>query len=289
VQWFYDPMAVTAFAGKIGEIATVYDCMDELSQFRFAPPEIKERERELLKRADVVFTGGNRLFQAKSKVHPNCHFYGCGVDVEHFSRARQEATGIPADLAALRKPVLGYFGVIDERIDYDLLARLADANPEWSVAMVGPVTKVEESRLPQRANLHWMGRREYQDLPAYAKGFDVCLMPFALNEATEFINPTKSLEYMATGKPIVSTAVPDVVTNFSTVVKIAAEADEFVRLCGDAITHPDKVALERGLVMAASQTWDVIVARLEGHIRDVLERPARVKRSQTTPMTYAQF
>src|SRR5204863_9099760 len=133
----------------------------------------------------------------------------------------------------------GYFGVVDERMDYDLIGRLADANPDWSVAMIGPVLKVDESQLPRRANLHWLGQRSYADLPAFCKGFDVCLMPFALNEATEFINPTKALEYMATGKPIVSSAIADVVSNFGSVVKIARSHDDFISFCRGAIEKPD--------------------------------------------------
>jgi len=222
VQWFYDPMAVTAFAGHLGEVATVYDCMDELSQFRDAPAELATREATLLSRADVVFAGGRKLHEAKSRHHPNCHFYGCGVDLEHFGRARNPETVVPPDLSHLPKPVLGYFGVVDERLDYDLIASLADANPRGSVVMIGPVIKVEERSLPRRRNLHWLGGRDYSQLPAYCKGFSICLMPFALNAATEFINPTKALEYMATGKMIVSSAVPDVVRNFGEVVRIAA-------------------------------------------------------------------
>ncbi len=277
VQWFYDPMAVKAFGGHMGEILTVYDCMDELSKFACAPPEILQREAELLARADVVFTGGWRLFQAKSRYNSNCHFYGCGVDVKHFGRAREDSTAVPPDLAALKKPVLGYFGVVDERMDYDLLAQLADANPAWSVAMVGPVLKVDPESLPKRPNLHWLGQRPYADLPALCKGFDVCLMPFALNEATEFINPTKALEYMATGRPIVSTAVPDVVRNFGQVVKIAGSPREFVSLCRDQVEASDAACIEAGLTMARENTWESIVASLERHIEEALVRKNSVR------------
>ncbi|HVF10856.1 MAG TPA: family 1 glycosylhydrolase [Abditibacteriaceae bacterium] len=271
VQWFYDPMAVTAFGGKMKEIATVYDCMDELSQFKGAPPELVQRERTLLARADVVFAGGRKIHESKSRYHSNCHFYGCGVDVEHFSKARLAETVVPGDLDFIDRPILGYFGVVDERLDYELIAKLADANPDWSIAMVGPVTKVDPNALPRRANLYWLGGREYSQLPAYAKGFDVCLMPFALNEATEYINPTKSLEYMAAARPIVSSAIADVKSNFSSVVKIAASHEAFIELCRVAITRPDQVAIERGLHMASNNTWEAIVARLESHIEDVVD------------------
>jgi len=268
IQWFYDPMAVPAFAGQMEEVLTVYDCMDELSKFKGAPPEILEREAALLRRADVVFTGGRKLFEAKSQHNGNCHFYGCGVDGGHFGKARKEETKVPAQMAGLQKPVLGYFGVIDERMDYELIARLADASPKWSVAMVGPVLKVDEKSLPQRSNLHWLGQQNYLDLPAFCKGFEVCLMPFALNESTEYINPTKALEYMATGRMIVSTAVPDVVSNFSSVVKVARSPGEFVKMCQQAVEKPEADAIERGLQMARENSWESIVGKLEGHMAD---------------------
>ncbi len=270
VQWFYDPMAVKAFAGHMGEVLTVYDCMDELSQFRFAPPEIHRRETELLARADVVFTGGRKLFQSKSRFNDNCHFFGCGVDVAHFGCARDAHTQIPPEVASLTKPVLGYFGVVDERLDYELIAKLADANPGWSVVVIGPVIKVDAATLPQRPNISWLGQRPYETLPAFCKGFDVCLMPFALNEATEFINPTKALEYMATGRPIVSTAVPDVVSNFGSIVKIAKGADQFTEFCRQQVNAPDHPAIARGLDMAKENSWDTIVEQLENHVLEAL-------------------
>jgi glycosyltransferase involved in cell wall biosynthesis len=272
VQWFYDPMAVRAFAGQMGEILTVYDCMDELSKFHCAPPEIARREAELLKRAAVVFTGGRKLFEAKSRFHDNCHFYGCGVDWEHFGQACAAQTAVPPELNSLKKPVLGYFGVVDERMDYELIERLANANPDWSVVMVGPVLKVNDSVLPRRPNLHWLGQRAYEELPALCKGFDVCMMPFALNEATEFINPTKALEYMAAGRQIVSTAVADVVRNFGTVVKIARSPEEFVELCRQALATPDTKAIADGLKLARENSWDSIVAQLENHVNQALRK-----------------
>ncbi len=276
VQWFYDPMAVTAFAGKMNERLIVYDCMDELSKFAGAPPEIAQREAQLLREAAVVFTGGRKLFEAKRRLHPNCHFYGCGVDEPHFGKARNPETQAAPELASLSKPILGYFGVIDERLDYDLLAGLADANPRGSVVMVGPVMKVEEKTLPRRPNLHWLGQRAYADLPSLCKAFDLCLMPFALNAATEFINPTKALEYMATGRPIVSTAIADVVRNFGAVVKIAKTPGDFLNLCHETLKKPEPQAIQRGLQLVADNSWDSIVARLEGHIADALAKtPAR--------------
>jgi glycosyltransferase involved in cell wall biosynthesis len=275
VQWFYDPMAVTAFAGQMNEICTVYDCMDELSKFRGAPPSLIEREAELLKVADVVFAGGRKLCEAKSKSNGNCHFYGCGVDVEHFGKALLDETEIPADARDLSKPVLGFFGVVDERMDYELIAKLADANPNWSVVIIGPAAKVDPAMLPRRVNLRWLGGRDYAQLPAYCKALDLCVMPFALNEATEFINPTKALEYMATGRNIVSSAVPDVVRNFGQVVKIANSHEEFIAHCQQLIARPDRKAIESGLELARANSWESIVEKLEGHIVEAIASTAK--------------
>jgi glycosyltransferase involved in cell wall biosynthesis len=270
LQWFYDPMAVPSFLGQMGEIGVVYDCMDELSKFSEAPPQIKTREQKLLAAADVVFAGGRKLWESKKRFNGNCHFYGCGVDVAHFGKAREGDTKIPEDIAALRKPVLGYFGVIDERMDYELLVKLAEANPDWSIAMVGPHIKV--SKLPERSNLHWLGQKNYTELPAYCKAFDVCMMPFALNEATEFINPTKALEYMATGRPIVSSAVADVVSNFGSVVNIARTQEEFISLCRAAIQKQDGERIAAGLKQAAENSWDSIVEQLENHVANAMAK-----------------
>jgi beta-glucosidase/6-phospho-beta-glucosidase/beta-galactosidase len=271
VQWFYDPMAVPAFLGRLQEQAVVYDCMDELSQFKFAPPEIVEREKKLLSSADLVFTGGRKLFHSKSRFNPHCHFYGCGVDVAHFSQARRKEEA-PPDLAFVPKPVLGYFGVVDERLDYELIARLAEADSDWSVVMIGPLAKVDPAELPRRERLFWLGRREYAQLPLYAGVFDLCLMPFVLNESTEFINPTKALEYMATGRPIVSTAVPDVVSNFNSVVKIGRSHEQFLELCRQEIKCPDRQSVARGLEMAAENQWESVISKLEGHLEEALQR-----------------
>lgn len=278
VQWFYDPMASVPFAGRMGERAIVYDCMDELSQFRGAPPELIRRERELPNVADVVFAGGPKIWKAKRRLNSNCHCYGCGVDVAHFGRARAADTLIPEDLSSLPGPRLGYFGVVDERMDYRLLSALATAHPEWSVVVIGPSCKVDPAEFPQHANLHFLGGREYAQLPAYVKGLDVCLMPFALNEATAFINPTKALEYMATARPIVSTAVEDVVLQFADVVSISNSHDEFIANCERAVAAPDPERINTGLQRAAGNSWDAIVARLEEYIADALaerELPVR--------------
>jgi len=270
VQWFYTPMPAPAMLGAFNERAVVYDCMDELSKFRFAPTELVDRERHLVANADVVFTGGYKLWQAKSRHHGNVHFFGCGVDVDHFARARSEELAVAPELAKFGRKVMGYFGVIDERIDYDLLAKLAHENSDAELVMVGPVVKVDPNELPQGPNIHWLGQRQYAELPSYVKGFDVCLMPFALNEATEYINPTKTLEYMAAGKPIVSTAVSDVVHNFTPVVTVAETDDDFVTATAAAIQNPDAAMIARGVEQARANTWESIVARMERIVREAL-------------------
>ena len=270
VQWFYTPMPAPAMIGAFDERAVVYDCMDELSKFRFAPAELVDRERYLVAESDVVFTGGYRLSRAKSRIHNNVHFFGCGVDVDHFSRARSEELALAPELVKLGRKVMGYFGVIDERLDYDLLRILAARNPDADLVMVGPVVKVDPAELPQAANIHWLGQRQYAELPSYVKGFDVCLMPFALNEATEYINPTKTLEYMAAGKPIVSTAVSDVVHNFTPVVAVADSREEFVNAVRHALVSPDLAMIARGIEQARANTWESIVARMDRILREAL-------------------
>jgi glycosyltransferase involved in cell wall biosynthesis len=272
VQWFYDPMAVTAFAGHLNASAIVYDCMDQLSQFRGAPSELVRRERELLAIADVVFAGGPKIWEEKRQSNSNCYSIGCGVDAAHFGRANDPLTSPPPDVADLPGPVFGYIGVVDERLDYELIANLADGNRDGSVVMVGPWTKVDRSSFPERKNLHWLGARDYNDLPAYARRFDVCLMPFALNEATEFINPTKALEYMATGRPIVSTPIEDVIRQFEDVVKVAPTAEKFVAACLRAAECPNRVGVRRGLKLASWNSWESIVEKLEGHVLEIINR-----------------
>jgi glycosyltransferase involved in cell wall biosynthesis len=270
ILWFNDPMAVTAFAGHLDESLIVYDCMDELSQFKGAPPTLLEREQELLEVADVVFCGGRKMRDRRLRVNPNSHFYGTGVDCRHFGAALTPGLAIAPEIAELDGPVLGYFGVIDERIDYELLAALADADPHWHVVMVGPVTKVDPATFPQRPNLHWLGGRPYAELPALTKGFAVALMPFARNAATEYINPTKALEYMAAGRPVVSTALDEVKSNFGNVARVARTPAEFIACCRREVAAPSRTRIARGLRLAADNTWEAIVAKLEGHVAESL-------------------
>jgi glycosyltransferase involved in cell wall biosynthesis len=275
VQWFYSPMPGPGYMGAFGGPGVVYDCMDELANFRFAPPDIVDRERFVMSKAQVVFTGGYQLFESKSRHHSNVHFYGCGVDVEHYGKARLEETEIPAAVAATPGPRFGYFGVIDERLDYELIAALASRFPEASIVMAGPFAKIDPNDLPKHPNIHWLGQQKYEDLPAIVKGFDVCLMPFALNEATQYINPTKTLEYMAAAKPIVSTAVPDVVRNFTPIVDVARSHQEFLDAVERAWKQPDADLIRQGVAKAEGASWDATVASMRRDIQQAIWADAR--------------
>src|SRR3954466_8416014 len=231
-------------AGSLGQIqnrGVVYDCMDELSQFTGAPRQLVDNESRLIRFADVVFTGGYNLGEKKKKQHDNVHIFGCGVEYSHFSKAQDESTVIPPDIDFMQRPIIGWMGGVDERVDYAMVGELARARPDWSFAMVGPVVKVDPNLLPHSPNLHWLGGRDYQVLPNYVRAFDVNMMCFALNAATEFINPTKGLEYMATGKPVVGTHVKDVVNQWSDIVLLAKGAEQFVQQIQRALEKGDYV------------------------------------------------
>lgn len=276
--WYYGPMEAAWSLDHFENCGIVYDCMDELSQFKGAPPELIEQERRLLKKADVVFAGGYELWLKRSRQHPNAHFFGCGVEVEHFGQALDDDTPVPAELRNLPKPVVGWFGVIDERVDYRLLSEMAEIRPDWAFVMVGPLAKVDPADLPQAPNLHWMGARPYADLPSWCKGFDVCMMCFALNEATEYINPTKALEYLATGRPVVSTPVAEVVRHYSDLVDIGRSAQDFVNSIERTLAQPDLDRVNRGLAMAASNSWDNTVAQMRALIAEAIQKRGEIAR-----------
>ena len=273
VVWYYTPMALGVTRG-LRASTVVYDVMDELSLFRFAPPTLLEREAELYRRADVVFTGGRSLYEAKRGRHPNVHLFPSSVDAAHFAQARAEQPD-PADQAGIPRPRLGFFGVIDERMDTALVAAVADQRPDWQIVLVGPVVKLDPAELPRRDNLHYLGGRQYQELPAYVAGWDVALMPWALNDATRFISPTKTPEYLAAGRPVVSTPVADVVHTYGgeRLVRIAHSADAFVAEAEAALaeSRDERAAwLERADGLLARTSWDRTWARMRAEILDVL-------------------
>lgn len=266
VHWFYTPMAAEA-RGLYDPVAVAYDCMDELANFKGAPADIKQKEADLMRAADVVFTGGPSMFQARKDKHPNVHQFNSGVDVAHFQKALAAETPVPDDIKDLPHPVLLYYGVIDERMGWDNLAAVADAHPEWSLVMVGPLAKITEKDLVKRPNIHYTGQRGYDDLPGYLKGCDVALVPFALSDATRFLSPTKTLEYFAARKPVVSTPIQDIVDHYADAARIGHTPEDFVRACEAALAEEDAARLARGERYAGEQTWDNIVLQM----RDLLD------------------
>jgi glycosyltransferase involved in cell wall biosynthesis len=280
--WFYTPMALPLL-DRLDPLAIVYDCMDELSAFAGAPPELREREAELIQRADLVFTGGPSLYEAKRRLHPRVLCLPSSVDAAHFALEGRLDDDAQAERARalqghIAEPRLGWFGVIDERMDLDLVRRLADADPAWNIVMVGPIVKIDPQSVPQRPNLHWLGQQAYELLPRLIEGWSVGLLPFALNESTRFISPTKTLEYMAAGKPAVSTAIKDVATLYGDVVRIARTPDDFVAACRDALAETPAERRDRLLAMQASvarSSWTRTAETIHGALEDVLAAKER--------------
>jgi UDP-galactopyranose mutase len=273
VAWYYTPMMLT-FSRHVTPDLTVYDAMDELSKFKFAPEHLLSYEQELIDRADILFTGGSSLYEAKKDRHDNVHCFPSSVDPCHFAKARARQFD-PADQEDLPKPRLGFYGVIDERFDTELLARAAEMRPDWSFVMVGPVVKISEADLPKRPNIHYLGSKTYAQLPGYLSGWDVALMPFAMNESTQFISPTKTPEYLAGGKPVVSTPIKDVVRHYGHIqgVLIADNAEDFVAQCERALDlsrNPESGWLAEADLLLSATSWDTTQARMAGLVHDLL-------------------
>jgi UDP-galactopyranose mutase len=255
--WFYSPMALPLMK-QLQPKAVVYDCMDELSAFRNAPKQLLQRESALLKVADVVFTGGPSLYKSKRERHSNVHCFPSSVDAAHFSQAQDPAIDHPLQ-RELPHPRIGFFGVIDERIDLQMLGEAAKARPDWQFIMVGPHVKIDPASMPRPQNIHYFGQQAYADLPKFVAGWDVCMQPFALNEATRFISPTKTLEYMAAERPIVSTPITDVVEPYGNIVHIARDAQAFVESCERALSaQPSERDTRRDAMRSviANTSWD---------------------------------
>ncbi|MBK9256969.1 MAG: glycosyltransferase family 1 protein [Saprospiraceae bacterium] len=240
IFWYYTPMALE-YTENFNPKATVYDCMDELSAFKFAPREIKVFEQELFKRADVVFTGGNNLYKAKKGQHHNIFPFPSSIDKAHFKKARNPGNEA-IDQLSIPHPRLGFYGVIDERFDIELIKQAADARPDWQFVLVGPVIKIDPATLPQNKNIHYLGGKTYDELPSYLSGWDIALIPFAINDSTKYISPTKTPEYLAGGKPVISTAIVDVVHPYQELglVHIVHNADDLVRIATEELSIRDK-------------------------------------------------
>ena len=286
ILWYYTPMAL-AFTHHLNPSAIIYDCMDELSAFREAPLAMREREAQLFDRADVVFTGGQSLYEAKRDQHPNIHPFPSSIDVAHFAQARGFQID-PIDQLVIPHPRLGFFGVIDERMDLELLDRVARARPDWQLVMIGPVVKIDPADLPRHSNIHYLGGKSYSDLPSYIAGWDVALMPFARNESTRFISPTKTPEYLAAGKPVVSTSIRDVVRPYGemNLVRIADGPAEFVSAIEYVLKsrRDDPAWLKRVDSFLAHSSWDESWLRM----CRLIDAAFRARQSRFAGVTKAQ-
>ncbi len=276
IVWLYTPMAAP-FVATLKPSLLIYDVMDELSAFKGAPAALREQDRAMLKQADITFTGGVSLYRARLPYASNIHLFPSGVEIAHFARAASGTLQRPADLGSIGAPILGYFGVVDERMDLPLLARLAAAHPEWQVVMLGPVIKIDPAELPQAPNLHFLGMKDYQELPAYLTHFDVALVPFAMNEATRFLSPTKTLEYLAANKPVVSTPIADIVELYGDYVRIGETPDEFVAQVEAALAESAAERAERETrvqKLLQLHTWDYIAGEMHKLIEAAQQPPA---------------
>ena len=284
VFWYYTPMALR-FTSHFSPIATVYDCMDELSAFKGAHSSLPAFEQELFRRADLVFTGGQSLYEAKRNQHRAVYAFPSSIDAAHFGKARTTKTD-PPDQAGIPHPRLGFFGVIDERFDRELLDQVAAKRPDWNFVMIGPVVKIDPETLPKHKNIHYLGAKKYEELPAYLAGWDIALLLFARNESTQFISPTKTPEYLAAGKPVVSTSIRDVVRPYGELklVEIADTPDEFINAAEKILTQSNqKEWLTRVDAYVGNLSWDKTWKQMWDLIDAVVERKKRLK-SATVPV-----
>lgn len=284
VFWYYTPMAM-AFTSDLECDLCVYDNMDELSLFRGASQQLLDLESALFSRCDLVFTGGMSLYEAKKSRHRSVHGFPSSIDFNHFSQART-INQDPEDQAHIAHPRLGFFGVIDERMDIDLLAQTADLRPDWQFVMIGPVVKIDPATLPQRPNIHWLGGKSYNELPHYLSGWDVGFMNFALNEATKFISPTKTPEFLAAGVPVVSTAITDVVKPYGEkgLVEIARSAEDVVAKVETILARPKEVWLAKVDRHLAQGSWDKTWAAMQKLMQDVSGETATDRTAPTLPI-----
>lgn len=272
VFWYYTPMALK-YSGQHAPKAIIYDCMDELSGFKFAHGQIAAYERQLLEMADVVFTGGHSLYQAKKQYHNNIHPFPSSIDRQHFASA--STTAEAHDQVYIPGPKIGFFGVIDERFDTALIADLATLRPDWNIILIGPVVKIDPASLPRHHNIHYLGQKSYVELPAYLSGWDVAMLPFLLNESTRFISPTKTPEYLAAGIPVVSTAIHDVVNPYGEqgLVHICPDAQTFAQAIETELQLEDKRAWQEKVTEFLSDiSWDKTQSDMAQHIKSCVNK-----------------
>lgn len=272
-SWYYTPMALP-FTEHLNPELVIYDCMDELSAFKFAPPELAIQEKELFKKADIVFTGGHSIYESKKNKHHNIYPFPSSIDKHHFGAARTTKKD-PADQAHIPHPRFGYFGVIDERFDIELIDSVAKAKPEWHFIILGPIVKIDPATLPQYPNVHYLGGKKYEELPAYIAGWDIATIPFAMNESTKFISPTKTPEYLAAGKPVISTPIKDVVSPYgdNKLVHIVNHTEEFIKAAETELNKKRKTAwLKKVDEFLAFNSWDRTWSQMVRNIEDTLEQ-----------------
>ncbi|WP_428657751.1 glycosyltransferase family 1 protein [Runella sp.] len=270
--WYYTPLAL-AISDIFSPRLIIYDCMDELSAFKFAPVELKQKEKELFSKADLVFTGGASIFEAKKKTHEAVYCFPSSIDKAHFSQARQRCEE-PADQAAIPHPRIGFYGVVDERFDIELLRKVAEQRPRWHFVIIGPVVKIDPAHLPQGANIHYLGSKKYDELPRYLAGWDIAACLFARNESTRYISPTKTPEYLAGGKPVVSTAIKDVVDTYgkNDLVHIAETPEDFIECVEKELATTDKkIWLQRVDTFLQHDSWDATWASMAALVRHRLK------------------
>jgi UDP-galactopyranose mutase len=273
VFWYYSPLFLS-ISDSFNPILMVYDCMDELSAFKFAPENLKRSEDELFKRADLVFTGGHSLYEAKKHRHVAIYPFPSSIDKEHFKQARTLSSD-PQDQQAIPHPRIGFYGVIDERMDLDLIAKVASDRPEWHFVLIGPTVKIDPNSLPRLANIHYLGGKSYKELPSYLAGWDITIIPFALNESTRFISPTKTPEYLSAGKPVISSSIQDVIRPYGNkeLVHIADTPEDFIKAAESELSLEDRSAwlsqvdnfLEE---ISWDKTWSEMMRLIEGKLTD---------------------
>ena len=269
VLWYSTPMALP-ISDHLQPLIRIYDCMDELSGFKFAPQALKQLEEKLMSMADIVFTGGHSLYEAKKDQHHNIHPFPSSIDYNHFSKARCIIQD-PVDQQDIPHPRFGFHGVIDERMNMGLLAEVANQRKDWHFVLIGPVAKINEEDLPRQSNIHYLGMKNYNELPSYLSGWDIAIMPFALNESTRYISPTKTPEYLAAGKPVISTPINDVIRHYQQVVNFAATAEDFIQVAENDIEN-DGVWLHHVDKLLKENSWDKTWNRMNELIEYAIRR-----------------
>ncbi|MBA2746427.1 MAG: glycosyltransferase family 1 protein [Flavisolibacter sp.] len=277
-SWYYTPMALP-FTEDLTPELVIYDCMDELSAFKFAPPQLTIREKELFKKSDVVFTGGHSIYESKKSQHHNIYAFPSSIDKNHFGSART-LKNEPADQKNIAGPRFGFFGVVDERFDIEMLEKVASARPEWQFVILGPIVKIDPADLPQYDNIHYLGGKKYEELPGYIAGWDIATIPFAMNESTKFISPTKTPEYLAAGKPVISTPIRDVVSPYGDhkLVHIVSNAEEFIAAAEIELKKKSRKRwLKKVDEFLSGNSWDRTWSQMVRHIEEAMNKSVSTK------------